>query len=152
MEKQQIIDYVMNSPANTNPNVLGTMLDGIGGGGVEMTTVFEDDITLTYDNSDSYIPAQGKYSNVISSNFTQDGILRLTYENMSFLMLPKDGLFNGYINVSDSTLPFSSIQSGNSYEIQGNFDINLQTVIGKESEFQTYCQTPHHLKIEWFTI
>ena len=31
MDKQQIIDYVMNSPANTNPNVLGTMLDGIGG-------------------------------------------------------------------------------------------------------------------------
>lgn len=29
MTKQEIINYVMNSPANTNPNVLGSMLDGI---------------------------------------------------------------------------------------------------------------------------
>ncbi len=27
--KKEIIDYVMSSPANTNPNVLGSMLDGI---------------------------------------------------------------------------------------------------------------------------
>jgi len=29
MSKEEIINYVMNSPANTNPNVLGSMLDGI---------------------------------------------------------------------------------------------------------------------------
>jgi len=33
MDKEQIIDYVMNSPANTNRAVLEGMLDEIGGGG-----------------------------------------------------------------------------------------------------------------------
>ena len=33
MGKEQIIDYVMNSPANTNRAVLEGMLDEIGGGG-----------------------------------------------------------------------------------------------------------------------
>ncbi len=32
MDKDKILDYVMNSPANTNPNVLGSMLEGMGGG------------------------------------------------------------------------------------------------------------------------
>ena len=31
MNKEQILDYVMNSPANTNKAVLSDMLDGIGG-------------------------------------------------------------------------------------------------------------------------
>ena len=32
MDKDKILDYVMNSPANTNPNVLGSMLEGMSGG------------------------------------------------------------------------------------------------------------------------
>ena len=35
MSKEQIINYVTNSLANTNPNVLSGMLDGIGGNTVE---------------------------------------------------------------------------------------------------------------------
>lgn len=31
MSKEQVMDYVMNTPANTNPNVLSGMLDGISG-------------------------------------------------------------------------------------------------------------------------
>ena len=38
MGKEEILNYVMNSPENTNPNVLGSMLDGVdsstGGGGM----------------------------------------------------------------------------------------------------------------------
>ena len=33
MDKDKILSYVMKSPANTNPNVLKTLLDGGGGGG-----------------------------------------------------------------------------------------------------------------------
>lgn len=42
MDKQQIIDYVMNSPANTNKMVLSDMLDGItqgGGGSADVVSV-----------------------------------------------------------------------------------------------------------------
>ena len=31
MGKEQVMDYVMNSPENTNPAVLGNMLDSMGG-------------------------------------------------------------------------------------------------------------------------
>lgn len=33
MSKEQVMDYVMNSPANTNPNVLSGMLDSIANAG-----------------------------------------------------------------------------------------------------------------------
>lgn len=42
MSKEQVMDYVMNSPANTNPNVLSGMLDSIaqsGGGTVEVIKI-----------------------------------------------------------------------------------------------------------------
>jgi len=42
MTKQEIINYVMNSPANTNPNVLGSMLDGIT---EEVTLLTEESVT-----------------------------------------------------------------------------------------------------------
>ena len=47
MDKDKVIDYVMNSPANTNRAVLEGMLDGIaqGGGGAEplIVTATKDD-------------------------------------------------------------------------------------------------------------
>ena len=42
MSKEQVMDYVMNSPANTNPNVLSGMLDSVaesGGGTVEVSKI-----------------------------------------------------------------------------------------------------------------
>lgn len=35
MTKQNIIDYVMKSPENTNPAVLGTMIDSLTAGSVD---------------------------------------------------------------------------------------------------------------------
>lgn len=40
MSKEQVINYVMNSPANTNKAVLEGMLDGIGGGGTSEVAVY----------------------------------------------------------------------------------------------------------------
>lgn len=45
MTKQEIIDYVMNTPANTNPNVLKTMLDsGSGGSGETLPPITVENI------------------------------------------------------------------------------------------------------------
>lgn len=35
MTKQNIIDYVMKSPENTNPAVLGSMIDSLTAGGID---------------------------------------------------------------------------------------------------------------------
>lgn len=43
MTKQQIIDYVMDSPSNTNPAILGQMIDEVSGGNEDML-----EVTLTF--------------------------------------------------------------------------------------------------------
>lgn len=46
--KQEILEYVMNTPYNTNPNVLGPMLESMGGGGATHSYTAEiwDDIAV----------------------------------------------------------------------------------------------------------
>lgn len=46
MDKDKILDYVMNSPANTNPNVLKTMLNSGGSGGGTIMVITSDDGTV----------------------------------------------------------------------------------------------------------
>lgn len=41
--KEEVFDYVMNSPENTNPAVLGSLLNGIEGGGAGLPDVTTDD-------------------------------------------------------------------------------------------------------------
>ena len=48
MEIKDIIDYVEKTPANTNPNVLVTMLEELGGGGGQKLSEF----TLEYYTGD----------------------------------------------------------------------------------------------------
>ena len=46
MDKQQIIDYIMHTPSNTNPAMLGQFLDEYGGGsGESWSTFFEGEAT-----------------------------------------------------------------------------------------------------------
>lgn len=42
MTKDEIIDYVLNSPENTNPNILKGMLDQLDSGSGESVTYIED--------------------------------------------------------------------------------------------------------------
>ena len=73
MDKQQIIDYIMHTPSNTNPAVLGSMLDtfaGDGSGGVNLHTA-----TLTFvGSSDTATIALSPYLN------ESTGYLNVNYE------------------------------------------------------------------------
>jgi len=54
MSKEQVMDYVMNSPANTNPNVLSSLLDSVaqGGGTSLVTNVYEmNEVTVKANKS-----------------------------------------------------------------------------------------------------
>lgn len=54
MGKKQVIDYVMNSPANTNKAVLEGMLDGMGGADVPTPTVEDAGKVLRVNESGNY--------------------------------------------------------------------------------------------------
>ena len=50
MDKQQIIDYIMHTPSNTNPAMLGQFLDEYSGGsGESWSTLFEGEVTTVED-------------------------------------------------------------------------------------------------------
>lgn len=57
MTKNDVMDYVMNSPGNTNRAVLSSMLDSIGGGGTgnlllhEVTETIEDEEVTRLDHT-----------------------------------------------------------------------------------------------------
>ena len=62
MSKEQVMDYVMNSPANTNPNVLSGMLDSVAqSGGTSQFVVHGTpnaaDLTVTTDKTYEEISA-----------------------------------------------------------------------------------------------
>lgn len=153
MNKQEVIDYVMNSPANTNPNVLGTMLDGAGSGAIEMETVFEDDdINLEYITS-QYGPAYGRAYINIPVDTVDAGFILVTYEGDHYF-----GIISNYhqLSVQDglpsSELPFVSVGlSPYSFEDK-NYMLEIRSNESSSPELEAYCQEPHHLKVEWFII
>lgn len=51
MDKEDIINYVMETPGNSNPAVLGSMLNSYGGGGVFWVTFTWNDDTLVSDKT-----------------------------------------------------------------------------------------------------
>ena len=64
MEKQQLIDYILNSPENTNPAILNQMIDEVGGGDIDLEP------QLLYNGEDLI---DGSYQNpLISTNLKQE--------------------------------------------------------------------------------
>ena len=151
MDKQDIINYVLDTPTNTNPAVLSGMLDSLGGG-IEMITLFDDDIpSFTYTPGSQSGPAYGSYFGTLSNPVADSGIIRVTYENKSaFGLYTSSSGFSATINISES--PVQSFQI-NPYSSLNSFHCNISSLNPSvESEFEAYCQEPHHLKIEWFPV
>ena len=59
MSKEQVMDYVMNSPANTNPNVLSGMLDAISGTQLPSPTESDNGKVLGVDSGEYKLVEQG---------------------------------------------------------------------------------------------
>ena len=149
MDKQQIIDYVMNSPANTNKMVLSDMLDSMDGM-VNMITLFDDDITCTYNAGSQYGPAYGIGFEDFTTSIDESGVIRVTYENKSALGVYTNTNFEATVLIEES--PLYSIRIAK-YSSPNSFNFKITALDQEvESEFEAYCQESHHLKIEWFTI
>ena len=149
MNKQDIINYVLETPTNTNPAVLSGMLDSLGGG-VEMVTIFDDDITYTYHAGSQYGPAWGDGFEDFTTAIDESGIIRVTYENKSALGVYTNTDFKASVNINESPLYSFDISK---YSSPNSFNFTIIALNQEvESEFEAYCQNPHHLKVEWFTV
>ena len=118
MDKNDILDYVMNTPGNTNRAVLNNMLDSIidavaPSGTVQYTTNGEKDVTKyaiakidvpTYDLTKSIIYEYGDYPRIDNPGLVRDNITSIKSEspyvslgqtvfaslsNLKFVSLPK---------------------------------------------------------------
>lgn len=152
MANKDILEYLRETPRNTNVNVVKGMIGNSGSSSIEMTTLFDDDlIGFSYTPSSQYGPATARLEGtIIPTSTVGSGFLKITYEGISkFIIL------NGGYSVSfsiDSNLPVSLFSISSYYDPVDSVIINIYGRDGQDVEFETYCQTPHHLKIEWFTI
>ena len=87
MGKEEILSYVMNSPENTNPNVLGSMLDGMGGNNlnrIQLVTGTADNPWGTIDTSALFTAMSNKeatvYAHLSIQQNTRDAILTIIPE------------------------------------------------------------------------
>lgn len=172
MANTDILQYLRKTPRNTNVNVVKGMIgNGSGSGAIEMETVFEDDISLTYQKGqysatnvswyeDITIPISTGYLKITLDDIILLGTGGLQYvwmedeyvETTGFsLSLSHYDLFSNekFYTISIS-YGFTSIGPDESvYRISAYI---MATTNEDDSDLQAYCQTPHHLKIEYFTI
>ena len=71
MANNDILQYLRKTPHNTNVNVVKGMIEnGSGSGTIEMETVFDEDITLTFERP-QYLPSRGAYLSNITVNVSE---------------------------------------------------------------------------------
>ena len=143
MGKKQVIDYVMNSPANTNKAVLEGMLDGMGGADVPTPTVEDAGKVLGVNEN-------GKYSfNNVDCGFactfegttlTEENVTTVVEEGVPFAfgglsyaeLISADTIrvtFNGTEYICEKTVGVDDANYG------ADFDVETQTFDWSEYPF-----------------
>lgn len=164
MDKEKVIDYVMNSPQNTNRAVLSTLLDeGGGGGSITMTTLFDEDITFTYQENEKYMNTLASYTKEMPDLNTDYGFVKVTLDNSIIILGTSSIDYNNYAAIYTAKNSFSLFSDSDLYNISVNYNkggsdyfeiISMITApsTGAFEKLETYCNENHHLKMEWFII
>jgi len=97
MEKQDIIDYVLRTPGNTNPAVLDGMLNSIDGGGSEEgVLIYEGDVEMSFRSATLPIPNN---SICLNTNY-KNGLYKFYFDDEVVYLLAYDidssGSMEGY--------------------------------------------------------
>lgn len=71
MNKEQIVDYVMNTPNNTNRMILGQMLDDLGGGKMEKPIVFTAFFHYNEEDDGDYYDEEAEWLQVDGQSFEE---------------------------------------------------------------------------------
>ena len=153
MDKQDIINYVLETPTNTNPAVLSGMLDSLGGG-IEIVTLFDDDITgFTYTPGGQSGPSVGRLGGtIIPVSTVGPGFLKISYEGVSAFVVMNSGDYFTSLSYINSDLPLATCNITSYYDPVDSSIITMNGKPNQDAEFEVFCQEPHHLKVEWFTI
>ena len=132
MDKDTILDYVTETPGNTNRAVLGSMLDSMGGGGssqplmVHLTT--EDGLLFTFDKTfgEIYDAIQAGQLPILESSYSfNDGYI----ETIQKAIITNAAIEHQYIGQEDETYtgtivvslnPYSPGHQLEHYEAEGN--------------------------------
>lgn len=135
MDKDKILDYVMTSPANTNPNVLKTMLDDSGS---EMNPGYSctETTTLLTDESVTTSKPEGVPFEVYSGQLSIENItapsIQVTFNGTSYICERVDESYGaqGLPNSKDwSQYPFNISDSGMiQTESAGTYSVKIETV------------------------
>lgn len=99
MSKEQVMDYVMNSPANTNPNVLSGMLDGISGTQLPSPTESDNGKVLGVDG--------GEYKLVEQSGGAEVEIIKLADYSLTTGTDGRGGTTGVYAKSHSNGKPYS---------------------------------------------
>lgn len=92
MTKQEIINYVMNSPANTNPNVLSSLLDDVTEVSEETTILTEESVTTqTPSFPTGENPSYGM-GNLVYSQIIDADAIQVTFEGRKYICQKREAL------------------------------------------------------------
>ena len=136
MTKQQIIDYVMDSPSNTNPAILGHMIDEVGGGGsgdfstctgtficdgLSSNNGLKTNGIIILDLENEYAPRNGWIKTYSSDIDTYDLIFSIVLYDQTQIITLREKSNGDIVSIS------GDIESlGNSlYKITGDFTIHF---------------------------
>lgn len=138
MDKDKILDYVMNSPTNTNPNVLKTILDDSGS---EMNPGYSctETVTLLTDESVTTVADEVMNSGTLAYSTSIDAdTIRVTFDGTEYTCNAQEGQMGtlygapmGEEGVDWSEYPFRiSSGLGNILftESAGTYQVKIETV------------------------
>lgn len=157
MDKEKVIEYVMNSPQNTNRAVLSTLLDEGGGGSITMNTLFDSDISLVYkkqERMNTYAYYYMTESPVLSPS--EEEYIAAYLDDIEIRGLVTTN-YNMNLEIGATKNKIKLFSSEDLYDIAMNdangFNLTIYSPSSDDyPELQAYYQEPHHLKIEWFKI
>lgn len=156
MANNDILQYLRETPHNTNVNVVKGMIGNeSGSGAIEMETVFDGDITFTYEDSE-YNYTTATCSLTPNLTLPKEGYIKATLDDRVAsgairFNFPNNYYFNAY-NTSKLFTSDDYFETGINYAPNSMFISITDYTYDSTPDLQAYCQTPHHLKIEWFTI
>lgn len=135
MDKNDIIEYVMHTPHNTNRAVLGSMLDSMGSGGDEMLVVgltaqtgnYDFTTDKTYDEIAESI-YNGNYNIVLA------GLNNIAGGKVHYLTEVNYGGYEKYGGISN--IEFSCLNGSSNYMLR-MIPTNQNTATGEVTQFVT---------------
>ena len=139
MDKDKILDYVRNTPTNTNPNVLKTMLDGDSSAEMNPGYSCTETVTLLTDESVTTVFDDVMNSGILAYSTAIDAdTIRVTFDGTEYTCNVQEGLMGklygapmGEEGVDWSEYPFqiaSGLRNDLCTESAGTYQIKIETV------------------------